>query len=124
MSSGTASRERCQVTGTPLPGTSLESPATCCSSAGSGSPQARVRAWMPRSVGDTSTMSTWTAAEKLAKAAVPLSRSAMSVPRPGPISTIRTRSGLPSCIQVLTAQIPTICRAIVKIVVDILQPAS
>lgn len=34
----------------------------------------------------------------------------MRVPLPGPISTILSLGGLPICIQVLTHQIPTICK--------------
>lgn len=37
----------------------------------------------------------------------------MSVPRPGPSSTRRRRSGDPRCIQATTHQIPTICRVAV-----------
>ena len=56
--------------------------------------------------GDTSTMCTVTASAKPFKFLVPLSRSAINVPRPGPSSTIRTVDGFPMLSHVHAAHAP------------------
>ena len=58
----------------------------------------------------TSTKSSETERTKSGNVAVERSRSAMSVPRPGPSSTKRSCPGLPSSCHIHTHQMPTICQ--------------